>query len=330
MRLLLAACFASTVLAQGNFPYTAYSVDALHGSFGHWAFFGALSTGNSDECRAQMLIPAAFLPAAGGAIVAIEVSPHVEGTITYDRLDLQFGPCPTPTLSTNMDANLPAPVTCYSATPGTVINWATRTQWQRITLQTPYFHIPGTDLVFEARKVIQRPATAAITVSHQMSNGPQRRDLPRPVWAEGGPGSGRANQATGSMYSGPHQLIRLVFAGTPTLTITGPRVSGTQFRIGQSLSITAQGNPGELYAHTIDSSLSATPLTFPPVSGLFFLTTSFAVLGIGTLDGAGLGAQTLPIPNNPALVNLQFYFQSLTGGAALTWTNAVDAILQPQ
>lgn len=328
MRLLPLAFLTATALAQGGQTYTAYSVDALHGSFGHWAFFGVLSTGNSDECRAQMLIPAAFLPAAGGAIVAIEVSPHVEGTITYQRLDLQFGTCPTPVLGTDMDANLPAPQTVYSAPPGTTITWASRQLWQRIDLQIPYIHLPGTDVVFESRRVIQRPATAAITVSHQMSNGPQRRDLPRPVWAEGGPGSGRADQRTGSMYSGPHQLIRLVFAGAPTLTITGPRVGGTQFRIGQSLTITTRGNPGELFAHAIDTSLSAVPIAIPQVGGFLFLTPFCAVVSIGGLDAGGLGAQTIQIPGDPGLVGLQAYFQAVTGSASFLWTNAVDMIVQ--
>ncbi|HLQ37399.1 MAG TPA: hypothetical protein VK348_06345 [Planctomycetota bacterium] len=326
-------CFApfllcATTLAQTS-HYTAYSTDSLHGAYGHWAFFGVLSTGGSDECRAQQLVPAAFMPATAGLITGVEVPPHFTGTITYQRLDLQLGACPTTTLTTDMDANLPVPTTVYSATPGTSISWPSATQWTRVNFTTPFLYVPGTDLVFESRRVIQRPATASITVSHQHSNGPSRNDLPHPVWAEGGPGSGRANQQFGSTYGGPHMLIRFVFSGVPTLTISGPRVSGTQYKLGQSLTITAQGNPGEAYAHAIDLLLAATPAPFPPVQGLLFLTPALVLTGIGPLDPSGLGAQTIPIPSTPSLAGVHLYFQSATGSTIFGFTNAVDAILQP-
>src|SRR5262249_20719779 len=160
--------------------------------------------GSSDECRAQQLVPAAFLPPVPGLITGVEVSPHVTGTITYQRLDLALGVCPTTTLSTNMDANLPVPTTVYSATPGTIIAWPSSAQWRRLTFTTLYLYVPGSDLVFESRRVIQQPATGSITVSHQHSTGPSRTDLPHPVWAEGGTGSGRANQQFGQIYGGPH------------------------------------------------------------------------------------------------------------------------------
>jgi hypothetical protein len=177
--------------------------------------------------------------------------------------------------------------------------------------------------------VIQRPATGAITVSHQMSSGPQRSDLPHPVWAEGAANSGRDNAQFGQTYSGPHMLARLVWSGAPTLTITGPRVSGSQYRLGQSLTITTQGNHSEAFAHVVDLFLSSPPVQIPPVGGSFFLTTGCAVITIGGLDGSGLGAQTIAIPSIPTLAGLHLYYQSVTGAANYTWTNAVDVILQP-
>ena len=33
----------------------------------------------------------------------------------------------------------------------------------------------------------------------------------------------------------------------------------------------------------------------------------------------------IPIPNDPGLVGLRAYFQAITVGTALTWTNVVDA-----
>jgi hypothetical protein len=328
MRCLAPLFFCAAALAQTS-HYTAYSTDTLHGLYGHWAFFGVVAGGSSDECRAQQLIPAAYLPPVGGLITGVEVSPHLTGTITYQRLDLALGACPTTTLGTNMDANLPVPITVYSALPGTIISWPSATQWVLVNFTTPYVYLPGTDLVFESRRIIQQPATGSITVSHQFSTGPSRGDLPHPVWAEGGPGSGRSNQTSGLIYSGPHMLIRLVFSGAPTLTISGPRISGTQYKLGQSLTITAQGNPGQAYVHTIDLFLAATPMPFPPVQGLLYLTPSLVVTGVGPLDPSGLGAQTIPIPTTASLAGLHLYFQSATGSSIFSFTNAVDAILQP-
>jgi hypothetical protein len=327
MRILLPFLCAAAAVAQVNENYTAYSIDALHGSYGHWAFFGALPTGASDECRAQMLIPAAYLPAAGGVIAAIEVSPHVEGTVTYQQLDLQLGSTALTALTTDMDANLPAPQTVYSASPGTAIAWLNRTQWTRIALPTPFVYQAGTNLVFESRRVIQRPPTPAITVSHQHSYSPSRSDLPRPVWAEGGPGSGSASARFGS-YGGAHVLIRLVFAGSPTLSINGPRVNGSYYRLGQSLTVTAQGNPGDVVADVVDVGLTPSPNVYPPVQGVYFLA-GFNLFLVGVLDTNGLGSVVINIPSNAALAGTHVYFQSAVGSTTFTWTNVVDAILQP-
>lgn len=113
------------------------------------------------------------------------------------------------------------------------------------------------------------------------------------------------------------------------MTVTGPRVSGSQYRLGQSLTITTQGNPSDPFAHVVDLFLSSPPLQIPPVSGNFFLTTGCAVITIGALDGSGLGAQTIAIPSVPTLAGLHLYFQGVTGSSSYTWTNAVDVILQP-
>ena len=327
MRLLLPLLLSSVALAQINENYTAYSIDALPGAYGHWAFFGVLSGGGSDECRAQMVVPAAFLPAAGGLILAIEVSAHVNGTVTYQQLDLQLGTAAFPTLTSDMNANLPAPQTVYSASPGTAITWPVLTQWARINLTTPFVYQGGTNLVLESRRVVQRPATPpTTTVSHQMSNSPFRTDLPRPVWAEGGAGSGSANAQFGS-FGGSHMLVRFVFAAAPTLTVTGPLVNGLCYRAGQTMTVSVQGNPNELAGDVIDLGLG-TPTVYPFVQGFYYLS-GFTVFFVGLLDGSGLGSVPIAIPANPSLAGLHVYFQAATGSASFVWTNAVDAILQP-
>lgn len=330
MRSLVSLLLCGAAVAQAT-NHTAYSIDALHGVFGHWAFFGVLSTGNSDECRAQLLIPEVYLPGAGGVLVAVDVAPHVEGTITYQRLDLAFGASNLTALSTDMNANLPTPTQVYSAAPGTVISWPSRTQWVRINLTTPFFFNGGSGLVFESRRVIDRPGTAAgLTVSHQMSSGPSRNDLPRPVWSEGPAGSNRSNNQFGNTYSGPHMLIRLVWAGVPTLTITGPRVNGSYYRLGQSMTLTVNGTAGDLFATMIDTGLAPAPTTFGPILGNYFLATQFNVLTAGFLGAGGSTPYVINLPVNPVLAGLKFHFQSVTAGAAIVWTNSVDAILQPQ
>jgi len=315
---------SGVALAQPNENYVAYTFDNLGGS-GHWAFFGVVSGGSSDECRAQILVPAQYLPANGGMITAIEAGPHVTGTVTYQRLDLQLGHTPLSTITPDMNANLPSPQTVFSATPGTSLAWPTTATWTRITLATPFLYQGGMNLIFESRRIVQRPATpSSLVVSHFRT---QRTDLQSMVLAEGQIGSGASNAQFGSMNAGTAMLVRFIFDSVPTLTIQSSG-SGTFFRLGQTATLTVQGNPGEVFADIIDPGFSSTPLLIPPVLGFYYLPSLFNVFFIGALDGMGLGPLAIGIPNNMVLVGQRVAFQSITGSAQFTWTNAVDVIIR--
>jgi hypothetical protein len=314
---------SGAALAQ-NENYVAFPYDNQGGS-GHWAFFGVVSGGSSDECRAQILIPAQYLPANGGLITAIEAGPHVTGTVTYQRLDLQLGHTTLNPLTSDMNTNLPSPQTVFSATPGSSLAWPSSGVWTRITLSTPFLYQGGMNLVFESRRIVARPATpSGLVVSHYRN---QRTDLQNVVLAEGQIGSGASNAQFGGMNAGPAMLVRFIFDSVPTLTVTSSG-SGSFFRLGQTATLTVQGNPGEVFADIIDPAFNTTPLLIPPVLGYYYLPSLFNVFFIGVLDGSGLGSLPIGIPNNMLLVGQRVAFQAITAGAAFTWTNAVDVIIR--
>jgi len=54
--------------------YFAYPEDAVVNNWGNNGPLGRNANGNTDEVRAQILIPAHYLPPRGGTVVAIEVA----------------------------------------------------------------------------------------------------------------------------------------------------------------------------------------------------------------------------------------------------------------
>jgi len=329
--LLALPLLASMAVAQPG-HYTAYPIDDLHGFFGHWAFFGALvimgAPPGSDEARCQELVLAHNLPANGALITGIEVSPHFLGQITYSTLEIRLGHSPVQALTTSFAANNPSPQLVYASSNQT-INWSSTTQWVPFPFQTPFLYSAGSNLVLEVKKIINRGMTTSGTVSHQMQNGPMRNDLPTPMWAEGPLGSGAANAPSGLLYGGPPMLVRFRYANEPTLVIKSTPPGGTYFRLGATVTLTVQGNPGELFVNTIDVGLAPTPQLIPPINGFYYLQAIFNLMFVGVVGGGGTGPFSFTIPNAPPLVGTHAYFQSLTAGASITWTNAVDAIVQP-
>jgi hypothetical protein len=324
---------ASLAVAQPT-HYTAYPIDDLHGFFGHWAFFGALVYNSppiygSDEARCQELVLAHNLPANGALITGIEVAAHFFGQITYSTLEIRVGHSPVQALTPFFAVNSPSPQLVYAAPANHTINWNSTTQWVPFQFQTPFLYSAGSNLVLELKKIINRGMTTSGTVSHQMQNGPMRNDLPTPMWAEGPLGSGAANAASGALYGGPPMLVRFRYANEPTLTITSTPPGGTYFRLGATVTLTVQGNPGELFVNTLDVALGSPPQLIPPINGYYYLQAVFNLMFVGVVGGGGTGPFSFTIPNAPGLVGTHAYFQSLTAGTSITWTNAVDAIVQP-
>ena len=314
-----------------NEVYVAYPLDNLHGSFGHWNPFGAISSGSADECREQLLIQAPYLPPTGGLITAIEVAPHVTGTVPYQNLTISMGHSTVNSLTMTFAANLANPVLVY-AINNQSINWPNRTTWQRITLQAPFRYDGQSNLVIEFQRIIDRPNNPSLgTISHQYTTAPNRKDLPWCVWANGAYGSGAAQASTATYnYNAGPLLIRVVFAGSRALVIDGSRASGKQyFHLGGTATLTVQALPGEFFFDGIDFGLRGVGLSVPPINGEWWLPAIFNVFWISSIDAQGKGIFTLPIPNVAALVGTHVYFQSATAGSSVDFTNVVDAIVAP-
>jgi len=326
---LLVLAFACNPGTTQTETYTAYTIDTLHGVFGHWNPFGVLSTGNADECREQVIYPAAYLPPTSGNIIALEVSPHVTGTVPYKSLTISMGHTTVSSLTFSFATNLPVPVVVYTISNQS-INWSSRSAWQRITFQAPFWYDGKSNLVIEFQKVVDRPSNPALgTISHQYNNRPMRKDLPWPVWADGSYGSGASTASTATYrYNAGPFLTRLIFPGQRTLTIDSSKISGKNyFYLGGTAILTVQAPPGEVFLDGIDFGLRSSGLQIPGVQGTWWLPALFNAFWMGVVDSQGKGICTLPIPNIPSLVGTHVYFQSATAGTTVGFTNVVDAIV---
>ncbi len=312
-----------------NEVFVAYPLDTLHSVFGHWNPFGSLSTGSADECREQLLIPAAYLPPTGGTITAIEVSPHVTGVTPFKSLVISMGHSTVPTLSFTFAANLPKPWLVYSLTNQSM-NWGSNKSWFRIKLQAFFRYDGKSNLIIEFQKILDRPNNPNLgTLSHQYTIAPYRRDLPLAVWANGSYGSGAATATTATYrYNAGPLLIRVIFAATRTLTIQGSRGGGkAYFHLGSTAVLTVRALPGEVYFNGLDFSLRASGLQVPGIQGVWWLPGIFNLFWTGFVNAQGEGTFHLPIPNVPVLIGTHAYFQSATAGTSVNFTNVVDAIV---
>ena len=93
--------------------------------------------------------------------------------------------------------------------------------------------------------------------------------------------------------------------------------------VGISFAVT----PGEAAYYLIDVGLSPIGVSIPPINGEFWLPTFFNLYFLGGIDGTGRHSVNLTIPNEMALIGTRVFFQSLTAGAELNWTNVCDAVI---
>lgn len=323
--LLAATLLAAATTAQ---TYSAYPIDDLHGVFGHWAPFGILSTGNADEVRCHYMVPAPYLPSGGGSITGIAVSPHVTGNVPYERLIVRVGLTTATTLSPLFANNATSFTTVYSQANFS-INWNSRTQWFPITFSTPFPWDGTSSVVIEVEKVVDRPNNPTLpTISHQHTTAPMRTDLPLPIFREGSYGSGAAVAPNGSAYNGGPMLMRLLWAGDPTLNITSTRSGRPYFHLGATMTLEVQAMPGELFGVFLDDMLAPAGQPVPPVNGLYWLSPRFILLGTGGVGGGGTGSLSLTIPNNNRLVGVHLYYQAVVASLTrLVLTNVVDGII---
>lgn len=316
-------------LCTAQTTYTAHPIDNTASGTSQNIPFAGNST-SWDEARSQFLIPAAFLPATGGLVTAIELVPNTSYTNFYERFEIYMDLTMNPTLSTTFANNLTNPVQVFAQSPGT-ISWVGAT-WTTIQLTTPFVVDGVQNLVIEFRKKMDRPNNPpTASVSHRILTYPRRVDLPPPIWAYGAYGSGAVDAATATSTYSTQVLMRLQWAGMHTLAIDSTRdVTGNAnrgyFHLGATATVTTQGMPGEFHLDLIGLALQPMGVPIPPVGGFFWLP-GVTMFGSGILDPAGLGSASLLIPSNTSLIGIRFYCQTLTAGTALTLTNVVDGVI---
>ena len=342
----LAATFAGAAGAQSLVTFTAYPADATSGSVGNNAPLGRNANGGTDEARSQILIPAPFLPPAGGTVIGIEMANlFAANTLNYTSLEIRAanlsntGPNPVlnPTFATNLGA---APTTVFSVT-NTSITWPART-WTRITFQTPFVYLGGDHLVLDFQKAVALGASGGVA---HVNDYPARwvngaYDLPIMMVSYGGVGSnahlGTVNTSTGARMP---PRVRVVFQGAPILcpaSLSVPTMSvSDSVVIGGTFAIETQAEVGsvgvqlvELLAPALVSRPSS--MILPGVCGEGWVTPgspTLFTLGLA-IFGTTSHSAALTIPASPAFQGMRLGFQSVLLSAPTMvpiWSNATDA-----
>lgn len=332
-----AILFVATLAASGASAqnFIAYPQDTMNGNASNNGPLGRNPTGSTDEVRAQIAIPAGFLPSAGGTVVAIEVSNGAStGSVPYASLVIRAANLPRttpfPALDPTFALNLGAmPVTVFSQTAFSITY--PHLQWTQIPFATPFQYQGGDHLVLDFEKVIANTATTG--VAHTIANDRVPYDLPIMMVSFGALGSGAhlspVNTSTGTRQP---PRVRVVFQNAPTTVVSSP----TYWTVGSSFTLTTQATIGSLALQTFEltnTGLSArsTLLWIPGLAGFGWVIPGplLATLFVGP-STTNATTTTITLPNNNALRGYDLVFQSavIDPVAGITWTNAADARLR--
>lgn len=350
---ILAALLFDPAAAQGLQTHVTYPSDTTVGNLGNNAPLGRNGNGSTDEARAQILIPAQFLPPTGGTVVGIEMvnGAGVAGTLTYRELDIQAANLPLnpaqvpPALSPVFATNLGTAAVTVLSQRNSTITWPSR-QWTRVTFTTPFQYRGGDHLVLDFQKAIACPATQSVYhLVAMVERTPLGTAYNLPIMAVsfGACGSNAHRNPRNTSAGGRYPpRVRVVFQGSsnqcvPT-TVTSSGVPPNSFWIlGSTFTLTTQASAGSWGFQLIDLGtphlvLQTTPLTISGVLGDGWVRANPPPISLPTGFFTGpTFASTIGIPNRPSLAGLHVVFQSLVFNAPTltpTWTNATDATLR--
>lgn len=328
---LAVATLGVAVCASAQQPtLTAHPQETLTGGAGNYSPFGVFSTGSGAEARTQLLVPADELPGPGTALVGIELTALVGGTVDYQSLQITAAPTTATSLASSFAANLTGTQTVVLQATGLAVAYST-TAWVRIDFTQPYVHDGQSALVLDIKKVAQPVGGSFQFVSIRKNSQPVRVDRPRMVYAFGNPGSGASN-ATAAFADDDAIGFRLVWLGTPTVrnrSDTG--ASGNQYNVGGSVLLTVQGDPGFLWVLAAATGFLQPGLVVPGLSGTFRLNGPVPFAS-GLLDPTGIGTATVAIPNTPSLAGSYLVYQGATvdpATGAIALTNGTDHFVNP-
>lgn len=327
--LALGCCTAlmlpATSLVAQQIVRTSHPQDTLQSGNGNLAPLGVQATGQAAEARTQMLIRASELPGPGAQLVGIEVHAQSDVTLIYRSLQVRVAATQSAALSSTFAANLVAPQLVLQQT-GLQVTYA-QANWTTVSFSAGYVHDGQSALVLDIQKVID-PATFSLCVMDVPSQ-PARPELPRMLYAFGGPGSG-ADQSSSALVAADPLCVRLLWRGVPAMRHRSDRgASGNHYALGSIVSVVVEATPGSTFFVGYDDALLGVPVAVPGVPDLLRISAPIAT--VGSVDATGVGGFGVAIPLAPLLVGLRVVYQAgvVDVGGAGRWTNTHEHRVNP-
>ncbi|MBL8900944.1 MAG: hypothetical protein JNM84_25150 [Planctomycetes bacterium] len=301
---------------------TAFPQDLPANSTGQGIPFG--SHPDFAAGRVQLLVPDAYLPAAGATLLALEFHDLASSTsVTYPILEIRVSAVPQgASRSAIFDQNLPSPTLVFQETDHTV-PW-NRGGWISFPARQPYVHDGISDLTIDIQKLAQPGIWSGFCT------GLHRPDLPTMLKASGNASSGRHRAAVATLQVIPID-VRLVWSSTSTLRLASPRpaIGSHGFSLGSSAELRLDGEPFSLSFGLASSARLPTPIAIPGFDGL--LRVAEFPFGLPMLDASGSAVVSFAIPRDRALVGGTFAFQAVVLDAArgrFVFTNTSDGRIE--
>lgn len=331
---VLLALSAARAGAQ-NERVLAYPNDSVEFGGVNCAPFGWRTSGFCNQNRTQILIPARYMPPAGGKVVGLEITrcgtagstscaTGVPGLILYSTLQIDLESTLANTLDTTFANNVVAPTTVMNVNNQTLA--FTANTWTRIPFTTTFQHPAGQGLVIDIVKDVSIGSPPANEVFHAHT-GRERRDLPSMIYA--------ANPfASQAVEGAPPIRMRLIIEDAPVLAVLSNQLGlfRNHFALGQPLTVRLDGQPTMPWATLLEVSNIAVPAP-QPIPGLLG-ATHLDLLGGGAVPAisgffpaAGRSSFNLTIPNAPVLFGQRLAFQGLaidTAFGQIVWTTFAD------
>lgn len=317
---------------------TGHPQDSPTDGSGNAAPFGVFTNGSVAESHVQILVPKDELPAAGAILTGMELSALIGGTVNYAQLTITVRPVTLTSLSLVFANNNLGPATTVLAATSLQKTWAT-SAWTPLPFTNVYVHDGVSALLVEIQKVVAPTSGgggssgggSTFPFVTQTIAFPERIDRPQMVYVFGGPGSGGATNPAAFASAQPISF-RLDWLNAPTFRqrsdYLGPVLD---YGLGNTLELTVDGNPGDVYATMLANSFLPTAIPVPGIGGSVRIA-ALNVWNSGFVDAAGHGGQTIVIPVDPTLVGAHLAWQAVTLGAfsgALTLTNGSDHFINP-
>ncbi|MBM3973912.1 MAG: hypothetical protein FJ301_07410 [Planctomycetes bacterium] len=324
-----AAVAVALPLAAQAPAFTAHPQDTLQNNTGNIAPLGVLGNGALAEARTMILVPRRELPPVPASLSALYVHAQSAVNIDYATLNVLVGPTSATGLNLTFNAN--HSIVPWPALLASNLQVAYTGGWTRIPFASPFVYDGTASLLIEIVKVVQPGAAGFPSATMSTSSSPPRTDRPPMTYVFGGPGSGAATAAVGTQFANSI-AYRLEWTSAPTIRHRGnPGVSGNQYNLGGSVTVTFQGTPGNLYVMAAGTGYLPQDVPIPGLAGALRLANA-ATFASGALGLSGEYGVSFVIPTTPALVGFFIAYQGVALDIAtqtITFTNGSDHFVNP-